>query len=45
MVDIEVVLIGKSYKAAAKGSPLAAVDDLACLANMLLIVRCWLQVA
>lgn len=45
MVEIGVVLIGKSYKTAAKGNPLAAVDDLACLVNMLLIVRCLPQVA
>lgn len=29
MVEIGVVLIDESYKAAAKGSPLAAADDLA----------------
>lgn len=45
MLEIGVVLIGESYKAAAKGSPLAAVGDLACLVDLLLIARCLPQVA
>ena len=45
MVEIGVVLIDESYKAAAKWSPLAAADDLACLVNMPLIARCLPQVA
>ncbi len=44
MVEIGVVLIGESYKTAA-GNPLAAVYDLACLVDLLLIARCLPQVA